>query len=419
MLRWIGWIGGNMPELVVGSPPRGEDYFGREDLVERLWTRLKNDNVLLAAPRRFGKTGLMYRLLDDPRPPFRPIYIDVEDITSAADFMVELLAALLRDRHFGRILRELRTGAKDLGRFLGNLPASIDVGGLKIELREQTAVAENWLSYGERVMNLLAQDGPPLLLLIDEFAIMASSIESRSREEVAQFLRWFRAARIDPETQTRFVIGSSINLISTLDSMGLVDTVNDLWVENLKPFPRPTAERFVESIFRSQEEPLSPEVRDVILDQVGTPIPYLLAVLLTAIFDRQRINDGPVTVEMVHAAFEDDLLGGATAAVFHHYRSRLDEYYTDAETRAAKSILGALSRAGGPMQRSTLYQLFLKTNNLEPSDERSEEFLQLMTKLENDFYVRIGEDGFDFYSRVLKLWWKARYGFQGLGPQGG
>lgn len=46
-----------MRELNVGGVPRGEDYFGREDLIENLWARLKRDNVLLVAPRRFGKTG--------------------------------------------------------------------------------------------------------------------------------------------------------------------------------------------------------------------------------------------------------------------------------------------------------------------------------------------------------------------------
>jgi len=79
---------------VVGGVPRGTDYFGREDLVQSLWQKLARDSILLVAPRRFGKTGAMCRLLDDPRPPFRPLYMDVEDIESAGDFMVELLATL-------------------------------------------------------------------------------------------------------------------------------------------------------------------------------------------------------------------------------------------------------------------------------------------------------------------------------------
>jgi len=67
-----------MPDIIVGSVPRGEDYFGQEALIEGLWSRLFHDNILLEAPRRFGKTGAMYRLLDEPRPPFKPLYMDVE-----------------------------------------------------------------------------------------------------------------------------------------------------------------------------------------------------------------------------------------------------------------------------------------------------------------------------------------------------
>ncbi len=81
-----------MPELVIGTPPRGEDFFGQENLIEKIWSHLEKDNVLLVAPRRFGKTGAMYRLLDYPRDEYIPIYINVEYTSSAADFMIELIA---------------------------------------------------------------------------------------------------------------------------------------------------------------------------------------------------------------------------------------------------------------------------------------------------------------------------------------
>ena len=37
-----------------------------------------------------------------------------------------------------------------------------------------------------------------------------------------------------------------------------------------------------------------------------------------------------------------------------------------------------------------------------------------LLKLENDFYITARDDGFVFFSRILRLWWKARYGFQGI-----
>jgi len=49
-----------MPYPIIGNVPRGEDYFGQEQLIENLWNRLEKDNILLTAPRRFGKTAAMY-----------------------------------------------------------------------------------------------------------------------------------------------------------------------------------------------------------------------------------------------------------------------------------------------------------------------------------------------------------------------
>ena len=121
-----------MPSLIVGSTPRGDDYFGQDDLIHTLWSRLVHDNVLLVAPRRFGKTGAMYRLLDDPHESFRPLYINVEHIMSAADFMVEFLATLLRHRHFSRYLDTLWESIKGMGHTVRDNTSSIDLGGLSL-----------------------------------------------------------------------------------------------------------------------------------------------------------------------------------------------------------------------------------------------------------------------------------------------
>lgn len=401
-----------MPYPVIGSVPRGEDLFGREDLINNLWARLERDNVLLAAPRRFGKTGVMYRLLDNPREPFRPIYINVEHILTAGDFMVELMAVLFKDHHFSRIGKVLWEETKEFGHFLRNLPSSIDLGGVKVELREKTDVPKHWLSYGERLISLLSKEDPRLLLLLDEFAVMVDHIAERDLREAEQFLHWFRAARIAPGNRTRFIIGGSINLVSTLTEMGLVDTVNDLSIERLKPFDITTAKRYVDSVFATRHLETSPEITDAILNLVGTPIPYLLAVLLTAIFDRQRATQDKISPKMIRVAFEDDLLGGATSITFNHYRSRIDQYYPGLEGQAAKAILGLLSRSVFPIRKNTLYQIFLKNTQLQAGNQAYEIFLRLMNKLDNDFYIVTEDDTYDFFSRVLKLWWKTHYGFQ-------
>ena len=272
-----------MPYPIIGNVPRGEDYFGQEQLIESLWGILEKDNILLTAPRRFGKTAAMYRLLDEPRPQFLPVYTDIEPIATAGDFMVELISKIYQKRHFRRIINKLWEGSKDVATFFRNLPEDIDIGGFKFKVREATDMPVHWKTYGERLMDLISVEDPSLLLILDEFAVMIDNIARKDPEEAENVLRWFRAARIAPETRTRFVIGSSINLIPTLDTMGLVDTVNDLYIQKLKPFDDDTAKRYIDEVFDSQRVSLSTEARDVILELVGMPIPYLLAVLLSII----------------------------------------------------------------------------------------------------------------------------------------
>jgi hypothetical protein len=401
-----------MTELVIGSTPRGEDYFGQEDLIEILWSRLKKGNVLLVAPRRFGKTAAMYMLLDFPRQPFIPIYIDVEYMNSAADFMVELVAKLIKQHHFLWVAKSIWEETREFGKFLRNLPSTIDFGGLKVEIREKTDVSQKWLAYGERITSLLAKEGKPLLLIIDEFPIMVNYILDRDPEEARQLLHWFRSARLAPDTRTRFVIGGSINLESTLDHHGLVDTINDMAVIKLFPFTQETARRFIKEIFASRDTKLTAKVKETIMELVGVPIPFLLAVLLTAIVDRARILNCKVTPQVVKDAFDEDLLSGSTSATFQHYRSRIDQYYPDLEGRAARTILATLSRADKPVKRDTLYQIYLKTGNLTPDIESREGFMRLMNKLDNDFYLGVTDDTYTFYSRVLQLWWKTHYGWE-------
>jgi hypothetical protein len=402
-----------MPNPIVGSVPRGEDYFGQETLIESIWNKLKTDNILLAAPRRFGKTAAMYKLYDEPRPGFVPVYTNLEHIAKASDFTVELISIIYQKHQFKRLIGKLWEGSKNIAAFFRSLPEDIDIGGFKVTIRENTDVSKHWLMYSERIMNLLSGEKPSLLLLLDEFAVMIDRISGKNREEAEQLLHWFRSARTAPETRTRFVIGGSIHLLPTLDAMKMVDTVNDLYVQPIKPFAPDAANAYLEGIFAAQQVALTHEVKETILRLVGEPIPYFLAVLSTAIFDYLRATDSDLDPGVVKTVFEEDLLGGSASATFYHYRSRIDTYYPGREGQAAKAILGLLSRAEANLDRQTLYQLFLHSSRMAPSTRSEEKFMYLMNKLDNDFYISFKKGKYSFFSRVLKMWWRNRYGFQG------
>ena len=408
-----------MHKLVIGNVPRGKDYFGQKKLIKTLWHKLENDNILLIAPRRFGKTGAMYCLLDSPQKSFEPVILNVEPITSASNFIVELTARLHKKNAFHQRILSLWDKKKDIFNFLRDSISNIDIGGLKIELREHTDIVENWESYGEKLMSVLSTSTPRLLLIIDEFPIMINHIAKNNIEEATKLLRWFRSVRISPETQTRFIVGGSINLVSTLDKLDLVDTINDLLPQKVNVFSQKTAKQFIKETFANEMNfdnkkfEISNDLVDYILELVGEPIPYLLAVFLSAIIDRQSDDSSEqMKKNNILAVFEEDLLYGATSITFQHYRSRLDQYYSGTDSDVAKSILNLLSRTDYAVKKQTLYQIFLEKSKLRPDDSNYDNFSDLMFRLENDFYVKEINRMYSFFSRILRLWWKNNYGYQ-------
>jgi hypothetical protein len=62
---------------IVGNIPEPEQLYGRDDLIANLWRQIGSNNILLLAPRRFGKSGVMRHVLLRPRPGFLPIYLDL------------------------------------------------------------------------------------------------------------------------------------------------------------------------------------------------------------------------------------------------------------------------------------------------------------------------------------------------------
>ena len=68
---------------ITGRPISSEsDFYGREQEVARIWRKLENDHVLLLAPRRVGKTSLMYCLRNEANRKGDPcvVYLSVAGI---------------------------------------------------------------------------------------------------------------------------------------------------------------------------------------------------------------------------------------------------------------------------------------------------------------------------------------------------
>jgi hypothetical protein len=76
------------PKIIIGPAATGEYYFRRIGIEEEIWSELiKGNNLLIAAPRRVGKTSVMkYICTENKNPDFKLIFNNVQGINEEVDF---------------------------------------------------------------------------------------------------------------------------------------------------------------------------------------------------------------------------------------------------------------------------------------------------------------------------------------------
>lgn len=117
-----------MLQLSPTSPVQGDNFFGRSVELEDAWHRLEHSHLWVSAPRRVGKTSLLFRLRDQATSHGyeREHYnIDVSPCTEAPELYAKLRPVWSSS---------LRRSARALGQST-QVSAKLDVPGFKTEVR--------------------------------------------------------------------------------------------------------------------------------------------------------------------------------------------------------------------------------------------------------------------------------------------
>ena len=56
--------------LTQGQPVKGNDFYDRKEVINEIWNEIDQSSILLVAPRKFGKTSIMFHLRDNPEREF-------------------------------------------------------------------------------------------------------------------------------------------------------------------------------------------------------------------------------------------------------------------------------------------------------------------------------------------------------------
>ena len=393
----------------VGPPVRGEDFYGREAFVGLVWQKVQAGHVLLAAPRRFGKTSVMYSLIDEPRHNFRIVHVDLQPLDEPAQLLTELIVKLSSQRGFSVNLPGLGEAARKVLSKVQNTLDEVELFEIKLKLREQTQQA--WPEIGEALFAQLAASHHPMLFILDELPMMLDRMarSPEHRPEAKSLLRWLRRLRVAPEMQNlHFLVAGSIGIDYVLHDLGEITAINDFERLRLDPFPLKVAGRFLEELSQSHALALSPACRSKIFQLVGEPVPYFLQIIFSEILKSHAQNGEKPTPARIERLYHERVLGVDCKSYFDHYYGRLREYYKPQEEKAIKRLLRELAVIGR-LSRPTSYALYRETlaRRLDVED-----FNSVMTNLENDFYITqdTATGDYRFACKLLRDWWLRHYG---------
>lgn len=391
--------------MPVGNPAIGEDFFDREQEIKQILLALKKDNVLLAAPRRFGKTSIMRRLEKELFGGDNVvIFLDVESVYSPQEFLSEIIMGLT-DVKILNNKSGIFSKIKKLFKIVQDNVEEIGVSAVfKAKLRRsiEEGLKENWTDKSNAVFHIINTSDVNLHFIFDEFPI---AIKNMDESDARMFLLWFRKVR-QTCTNVRFIVGGSVSVERVLRDVGGDSVINDFKKIRVDGFNRDVTLQLIQKVFKNMDWEYTLSAGNKILDCVGESyIPYFVAIMLSAISDEQITTGREVNDILIEDVYNSRILGSKCKNYFDPYFNRLKMFYDKMDEKAARAILGKVSCVENyPL--ALAFDIFQK----ETGSQDREHFLDLISDLENDFYINSNGGQLNFYSKILKDWWRIFHG---------
>ncbi|MCP4295968.1 MAG: AAA family ATPase [Proteobacteria bacterium] len=401
------------PDFVIGGPARDEDFWFRAEFLDNLRESLKKQNVLLLAPRRMGKTSVMYRLFDEPPDNTLVVHINVEHLDSPEDFIVKILNEF-HEEHPDFLRDILLTSGTWLRETIDRVDKFelFDVG---LQLRRSENPGDNWRENSNELIRQLRKSNKKVLIIVDELPDFILNLQKKSGKDLEAFLHWFRVVRTDPKNRNiRWLTGGSVNITCTLDNIGKINLISDFQTEILPPFTREEVGQFVTRILNDREVPFDIEIIEEIIKLLGSPIPLFLQLLTQELHRHWKRNrEQKITLQVVQKIYHKSLLGEQARDKFLYFRSRINEYYDSPAKELAWEVLDYLANREG-IKRDTLFTFWQsereKYGSMPQGSKKQDEFNNLLFHLSTDFYIEVDENQiYDFSNTLLKEWWKRNY----------
>lgn len=374
---------GDNIDLIVGSPVTGKDFFGRQEELERALALIEHNNLMLAAPRRVGKTSFARKLIELERAKgWNAIFMDLENISDTSEFL-----KLFKEELLG--LPSVASSKKLAERVKALLPSEVSVSVKGVSTK---ASFKDWQSDQFTILtDILNSMDAHVLIVFDELTVLLESLLAAGENDAKTFLNLLRALRQATSGRCSWLICSSVGVRNFANTYRLSDTLNDIVDFDLGAYREEEAKGLLAALCQSQGIVISEALRDHLLRKIGWNIPFFIQLLV------YYLPKGEVGPKVIDATYERVVKTGA----FDTWNERLAKEY-GANEATAKEVLTYLSMNNGGKSKDAIYNYVLTIAPSFPKDRLS----LLLRALETDGYIVREKESYRFRSPLLRDYWK-------------
>ncbi len=379
----------------IGPPVEGQDFYGRQREL-KVANRLLNagNSLLLAAPRRIGKSSFAKKLIaQKSEEGWKCVYIDLEETQNEGEFL-ELLLSALDEKH---IWAEAASSAvKTMKSAIGSIK-SLKIGPVTVDVDK--LIKEDNLY---QVLKNAIDHKTKSLIVIDELTLFLNCLQRQDGgEDRTRFiLNWLRSLRQVSGTQVRWLFSGSVGLNNFTKMHGLSYSINDLTNFHLDELDKAEAKGLLRSLAESTGLVMDENVVDYTVNKLNWNIPYFIQLIVWQLVLSGL--DGKVTnndIDHVYSILSN-------SEYFSTWSERLAEFPNEKD---ARKMLGQLSMSPEGISTSLLISLYQQEHkNLSP-DDCNLKAREVLNMLNNDGYL-INIDGkWGFRSPLLRDYWKNKF----------
>lgn len=377
--------------IIAGQAVRGKNFWDRPYLMEDIIDIIHNGgHMLLVAPRRVGKTSLMYKVLDTMGEEYIVIYINTEAEHSVDAFWEKLFNELM-DEEF---IATVGARARNLFDKLSSLRLSeAGTKGVKFGESKQVDYAKAFLTLLKNV-----DTDKKLIIMLDEFSqTIENIIQRESIEKAEQLLKVHREIRQNHKVSGKivFIYAGSIGLESVVANIKSSKHINDLVSISVPPFEPEDAKEFTKDLCEKNGIEIEESDIEYMLDKIEWYIPFYIQ-LITQEIKRLYRRNPELNEVVVDMAIEKAL---AHRKDFIHWEERLSAFSKKGRVYA-KDILSLIS------EKMSVASSEL-SNLAEKHKLKEEEAKEIIHALKYDGYINNSDNArtYRFNSPLLRTWW--------------